>query len=278
MLVLEHGRIPPSLHFDAPNPAIDFAALGLQVPTAARPLPKRARAVVGVNSFGFGGTNATALLAAAPPPAAVEGTAGAPPPLLLSAHSAPALDALAARWQSLLAATPAPALPALLRGAARHRDLLPHRLAARGGTGPRPDRRARRVAGRRGGRPPSPGEPAPGDRRVASCSAATARNGPAWARTRWRRAPPSAPACPKPTPRSPRTSGWSVAEALAAGVPDAALAATDRAQPLLFAVQHGIVRALAAEGIRPDLCLGHSVGEVAAAAASGLLASRTRRG
>ena len=52
---------------------------------------------------------------------------------------------------------------------------------------------------------------------------------------------------------------------------DAALAATDRAQPLLFAVQHGVVSALAEQGIRPDLCLGHSVGEVAAACAAGLL-------
>ncbi|MBX6746343.1 MAG: polyketide synthase, partial [Acetobacteraceae bacterium] len=34
MLVLEHGRIPPSLHFEQPNPAIDFDRLGLRVPTA----------------------------------------------------------------------------------------------------------------------------------------------------------------------------------------------------------------------------------------------------
>ncbi|MBY0333338.1 MAG: acyltransferase domain-containing protein, partial [Acetobacteraceae bacterium] len=65
--------------------------------------------------------------------------------------------------------------------------------------------------------------------------------------------------------------GWSVADCLGAGVAAEALAATDIAQPLLFAIQHGIVAVLAAEGIRPAFCLGHSVGEVAAAAASGLL-------
>ncbi|HYZ34853.1 MAG TPA: polyketide synthase, partial [Crenalkalicoccus sp.] len=66
MLVLERGRIPPSLHFETPNPAIDFDALNLRVPTAAERLPGGARALAGVNSFGFGGTNACALLGPAP--------------------------------------------------------------------------------------------------------------------------------------------------------------------------------------------------------------------
>ncbi len=276
MLVLEHNRVPPSLHFDAPNPAIDFAALGLRVPTTAQPLPRRGRrggAVVGVNSFGFGGTNATALLAAAPPSnAAAEEPAGAAaPPLLLSAHSAPALDALAARWQALLAAAPAPALPGLLRGAARHRDLLPHRLAVRGGTGP--ELLGALAAWRAGaeGAAAVSGEAGPGGRRVAFVFSG---NGAQWAGM-GREAMAASPAfragvLQADAALAPRL-GWSVAEALAAGVPDAALAGTDRAQPLLFAVQHGVVSALAAQGIRPDLCLGHSVGEVAAAAASGLL-------
>lgn len=66
MLVLERGRIPPSLHCATPNPAIDFPGLGLRVATAAEPLARRARAVVGVNSFGFGGTNASIVFKAAP--------------------------------------------------------------------------------------------------------------------------------------------------------------------------------------------------------------------
>ncbi|MCH1922663.1 hypothetical protein L9G15_24940, partial [Shewanella sp. A3A] len=57
------------------------------------------------------------------------------PPLLLSARSPAALRLLAARWRERLLDVPAPALPALLRGAARFRDLLPHRLALRGGDG-----------------------------------------------------------------------------------------------------------------------------------------------
>ena len=39
MLVLKHGRIPASLHFETPNPNIDFVALKLRVPTALEPFP-----------------------------------------------------------------------------------------------------------------------------------------------------------------------------------------------------------------------------------------------
>ena len=48
------------------------------------------------------------------------------------------------------------------------------------------------------------------------------------------------------------------------------------AQPLLFAIQVGIVRVIEARGMRFDACLGHSVGEVAAAWAAGAL-DRSRR-
>ncbi len=67
-LALHHRTIPPSLHFHAPNPRIAFDDLGLAVVTEV--LPWRARngddLCAGVNSFGFGGTNAHAVLTSAP--------------------------------------------------------------------------------------------------------------------------------------------------------------------------------------------------------------------
>src|SRR6266403_404737 len=67
VLVLKHRRIPASLHFQTPNPNIDFAALKLRVPTALEPFPTKGGArMVGVNSFGFGGANAHVLLTEAP--------------------------------------------------------------------------------------------------------------------------------------------------------------------------------------------------------------------
>ena len=66
-LVLKHGRIPASLHFEAPNPHIDFSALKLRVPVASEEFPDLgAVRLAGVNSFGFGGSNAHVILSEAP--------------------------------------------------------------------------------------------------------------------------------------------------------------------------------------------------------------------
>ena len=66
-LALTHRWIPASLHFQAPNPAIDFAGSAMAVQAAGGAWPGGAeRPVGGVSSFGFGGTNAHVLLQAAP--------------------------------------------------------------------------------------------------------------------------------------------------------------------------------------------------------------------
>src|SRR5712671_4982204 len=68
MLVLKHGQIPPSLHFETPSPHIDFEKLRLRVPTALEPFPNvPGERFAGVNSFGFGGANAHVILAEPPP-------------------------------------------------------------------------------------------------------------------------------------------------------------------------------------------------------------------
>lgn len=78
-LMIRYAKIPPHLHFSAPNPQIDLETLRLRIPTQVEPLPSRGGiAYVGVNSFGYGGTNAHALLSS-PPPRTVDLTPAAPP-------------------------------------------------------------------------------------------------------------------------------------------------------------------------------------------------------
>lgn len=72
-LAITHGEIPPSLSYEAPNPAIDFAGTPFYVNDRLRGwdrrgTPRRA----GVNSLGVGGTNAFAVLEEAPERAASE--------------------------------------------------------------------------------------------------------------------------------------------------------------------------------------------------------------
>ncbi|HEY0738797.1 MAG TPA: type I polyketide synthase, partial [Herpetosiphonaceae bacterium] len=67
VLALKHQQIPPSLHYIAPNPKIDFATSPFYVNSKlsdwpARATPRRA----GVSSFGVGGTNAHVILEEAP--------------------------------------------------------------------------------------------------------------------------------------------------------------------------------------------------------------------
>ncbi len=67
-LALAHREIPPSLHYEAPNPAIDFANSPFHVAAelAAWPRPEEHPRRAGVSSFGLGGTNAHLVLEEAP--------------------------------------------------------------------------------------------------------------------------------------------------------------------------------------------------------------------
>ena len=105
VLCLRHGQLPASLHSDVPNPSIDFAGLALQLqsslepfPTASVDLDQQSQRVVGVSSFGFGGTNAHAVLSDAGHGELHCRDEGEGSPdlqlLVLSARSAPALDQL----------------------------------------------------------------------------------------------------------------------------------------------------------------------------------------
>ena len=65
-LAIHHGAVPPSLHYEKPNPLIDAEALNLQVQTKLGPWPKDLR-TAGVTSIGFGGVCAHAVLQSPPP-------------------------------------------------------------------------------------------------------------------------------------------------------------------------------------------------------------------
>ncbi len=92
-LALAHGELPPTLHFDTPNPEIDFAHSPFFVndrlrPWRRGPSPRRA----GVSSFGIGGTNAHVVLEEAPLPVPASAS-HAPQLLVLSARTPTALEA-----------------------------------------------------------------------------------------------------------------------------------------------------------------------------------------
>jgi phthiocerol/phenolphthiocerol synthesis type-I polyketide synthase E len=90
-LALRHRLLPPTLHFEQPNPNIDFPNSPFFVNTALRPwdaaFPRRA----GLSSFGVGGTNAHVVLEEAPPLPHTT-IVNAPQLLTLSARTPAALE------------------------------------------------------------------------------------------------------------------------------------------------------------------------------------------
>ena len=103
-LALHHKILPPTIHFDAPNPALDLPASPFFVSSELTPwVQQSGLRRAGVSSLGAGGTNAHVVLEEAPPP---------PPPaaarpeqlILLSARTAPALDESASLLRAHLAA------------------------------------------------------------------------------------------------------------------------------------------------------------------------------
>ncbi|MGD0106468.1 MAG: beta-ketoacyl synthase N-terminal-like domain-containing protein, partial [Rhodopila sp.] len=275
LVAFKHGVIPPSLNFETPNPNIPFVALNLQVVAKSRPLaPPGVLALAGINSFGFGGTNAHAVLAAPPAPAPAPKTpepasGRVAMPLLLSARSSDALRALAASWRDALKETNQADVPALLRGSARHRDQYPHRMVVTG-------RNAAALADQLEawlGNQPAPGVAA-GQTNGGGLAFVYTGNGSQWAgmgRDALRTNASFRAAFADLDEQLAPGLGWSVTARLASDDLAATLRHAAVAQPLLFAIQVATVSALRSRGLRPNAHVGHSAGEVAAACSSGAL-------
>jgi len=134
-LALKHQQIPPSLHFTTPNPQIDFDPLPLRVQTQLAPWPTAAGvALAGVNSFGFGGTNAHVVMQSAPSESRKSKkqkaqTSDRPLHLLtLSARSEKALRDLAQRYATFLGDRPTLPIADICLTANTKRSTFPHRL------------------------------------------------------------------------------------------------------------------------------------------------------
>ncbi|NJO24121.1 MAG: type I polyketide synthase, partial [Sphingomonadales bacterium] len=134
ILALEHGLLPPSLHFKEPNPDIRFDELNIEV--AARPMKLaggRHLRHAGVNSFGFGGSNAHVVLRE---PSRSRSTAqpqsDAAGPLVISAHGSGALKALIERYADHIPKGADGAGAAICNAAAHTRDLLLERVVVAG--------------------------------------------------------------------------------------------------------------------------------------------------
>ncbi|MFH8224481.1 aminotransferase class I/II-fold pyridoxal phosphate-dependent enzyme [Streptomyces sp. NPDC018057] len=289
-LSLHHGVVPPQPAGHRVNPELDLAAAGLSVATSPQPLPGGPVHRAGVSSFGFGGTNAHAVLESVPLAAAARTAAGAddePWLFLLSAGSLPRLAAHARRIGDVVARTDAQ--PAAVARTLAARQLLSARLSVVAATREelleRLELAARRLDEGATGEllPGVHAAPAPlpeADRTVAFAFPGQGSQHPGMLTDLVERFPAAARRAAElvalTADQSPALPGtladllWSPAAAGAAD-PMAALTATDLCQPALGIAAITTTELLAACGVVPSVCVGHSVGEFAAAAAAGVL-------
>ncbi len=274
-LAIRHRALPASLHFEAPNPAIDFHSLRLRVVTALEPWPETGRpATAGVNGFGFGGANAHAILqeyrqengAALAPARDRDERVEA---LVLSAKSPAACRSLARRYLDLLNRdTP---LRDLCASAALTRTHLPHRVSI---VGTRADvldgldafDMAERRAGLASAIVPAGGPP--------PLAFVFSGMGPQWwamGRQLLRDEPVFRDTIERCAAALPREAGWSLMAEFEADEAVSRLSEPDLAQVTGFALQAALAEWLRSIGIVPGAVLGHSAGEMAAAFVSGSL-------
>ncbi|MFD2684170.1 type I polyketide synthase [Streptomyces phyllanthi] len=277
VLALHHGEIPPQLHFTGPGPHADLDALGLRVVTSREPWPRYGgTATAGVSSFGFGGTNAHAVLTEhRPAPGQTRQTRPSRPP----SRTAPALLLLDGPTRDRVR-TYAGELADRLPARARDTDVA-YTLAGRTGRGrhraalvTRDRAETAETLRRLAAGEPSPhlvtGEGTHGD--PVWVFSGYGSQWPGMGRRLLTAEPAFADAVARLEPLLRRHADVSLTAGLA---PDADLASPAAVMPVLYGVQVALAELWRSYGLAPAAVIGHSLGEIAAAVVSGALDEET---
>ncbi|KRE33928.1 polyketide synthase [Mycobacterium sp. Soil538] len=267
-LALQHATIPASLHLRTPSSPL--AELHLDVPRTAQPFPGGKRRVAGVNSFGFGGTNAHVVLAEPPSaPAAHEDHPHTGLTLLpLSARSEEALTATARQLADHLRAQPDLTLSDLGYTLSRRRSHLSYRRTL---TVDSIDDARDQLDALAAGGGQAPGRSGPDTPKLAFVCTGM---GPQWAqmcRGLLDVYPVFTASIERTDREFARHSGWSLLAELRRDDYTTRMGETEFAQPANFAIQIALAEQLRHFGVVPDAVIGHSAGEVAAHHLAGLL-------
>jgi len=267
-LSLQHAMLPATLHFETPNPQIDFAASPFFVNRSltawpAGPAPRRA----GVSSFGVGGTNVHVILEEAPSLGTADIRADGAELLVLSARTAPALAEARTRLAAHLRRHPDARLADIAATLQSGRRRFKHRLAL---VARDPDDALAQLDG------PAPAAVAAED--VASPPALAflfpgqGAQFPQMGRDLYDQEPAFRDAIDRCAEILRPLTGMDVRTYLYPEDADAAraLVSTLIAQPAIFTVEYALAELWLSWGLAPRTMIGHSIGEFVVACLAGV--------
>ncbi len=273
-LALRYGEIPPSLHFEEPNPEIAFEGSPFFVADELRPWPRgETPRRAGVSSFGLGGTNFHAVLEEAPErPVTTDGDAPSHHLLVLSARDGAALDDATERLASHLEERPGARIGDVAHTLQVGRRAFEHRRAVvcRGlDDAPSALRTAAEEA-----RPDSAALRS-GEMPLVFLFPGGGAQHPGMGRELHRDEPVYRRALERCLGAMDEDLRERVGEFLLDGNPgsegaDGSLEGPSLALPALFATEYALARLLVSWGLEPAALVGHSMGEYAAACLAGV--------
>ncbi|MFJ4766719.1 type I polyketide synthase [Streptomyces diastaticus] len=264
VLSLRHGVLPRSLHIDEPSPHVDWTAGEVALLASAQPWPRHeAPRRMGVSSFGISGTNAHVVIEEAPPApdAEEERPVLDGVPWLLSARSEAALREQAARLAATAATDPSAVAYALATTRAVHK----HRAMVTGA-----DETALRTglaALAEGNTVPAVLRATAARHRLVLVLTGQGSQLPGMGRGLYETFPEYARAFDEVSAHF--TLDTPLQEVVWGD--GSLLDRTEYTQPALFALQVAQFRLVSAWGLRPEMLIGHSIGELSAAYLAGML-------
>ncbi|MFJ7146828.1 type I polyketide synthase [Streptomyces sp. NPDC100445] len=276
---LRHAVLPATRHVDEPTTKVDWSAGAVSLLTENRPWPDTGRPRrAGVSGFGLSGTNAHVILEEAPaareePPAAREETPTAPAvtPLVLSARSEDALRGQARRLAALLQGS-GDSWADVASALVSRRAALEERAVVLAGS--RAEALAALAALAAGETSPAVvrGTAAPdAHRQVVMVFPGQGSQWAGMGRELLAHSPVFAERVGECARLLTQWADWSLLDVLRGDADPELLQRVDVVQPAGFAVMVGLAAVWESVGVRPDVVVGHSQGEMAAACVAGAL-------
>ncbi|MBM7776560.1 acyl transferase domain-containing protein/acyl carrier protein [Actinokineospora baliensis] len=247
VLSVQHGLVPPNLHFDEPSEFVDWS-LPLRVPTAAEEWPQ-GRRVAGVSSFGFSGSNCHIVLAG-----------GETAPMPANTNRSAAVVTVSAASESALRAAQRQLAEHATIGSAYTANTARSHFEHRAAVVVTSDGEVTIKTGRAGQTPP----------KVAFVFTGQGAQHPRMGGWLMRGSTVFGDIIRECDEVVRPLLGRGLTELLDGEVSEEELARTEYAQPALFAYEYALARMWSSWGVRPTALLGHSVGELVAACVAGM--------